>query len=92
MISKEPTRTMTLRLPYSLIDRLKLVATRKGTSVNDLATEILKQHAVLEEDEARADIGLAEFIGCLPGTRTDARRVNEVVGDYLEEKKRQGRL
>jgi hypothetical protein len=89
---KEKTRTMTLRVPYSLADRLKLVATRDGKSVNEYAVDLLDRNAVLPDDEMRADLGLAEFIGCLSGTRTDSSKVNEVVGEYLEEKKKAGRL
>lgn len=91
-MAKEPTRTMSLRLPVSLAERLKLAAIHRGKTLNEFAVDVLSRHASFADEESRADVGLADFIGCLPGPRTDSMRVNEVVRAYLAEKKANGTL
>jgi len=60
----------------------------------ELVTDaIMETYSSLDEDERRADIGLAEFIGSVAsGTPTDASKIEEAFGEGLARRHSEGRL
>lgn len=43
-MKKEPTETLTLRLPISLKLRLELLANKEGRTLNSMANKIIKDY------------------------------------------------
>ena len=43
-MKKEPTDTLTLRLPISLKLRLELLANKEGRTINSIANKIIKNY------------------------------------------------
>lgn len=73
--------------------RLKRVAAVTGKTVSRVVQEAVEEHcnAVLQDETL--DAALAGFIGCLHSSEpTDASKVEEVLEEVLEEKKRTGHL
>lgn len=43
-MDKEPTQTLTLRLPISLKLRLEMIANKEGRTLNSMANHIIKEY------------------------------------------------
>ena len=43
-MDKEPTQTLTLRLPISLKLRLEMIANKEGRTLNSMANKIIKEY------------------------------------------------
>lgn len=43
-MAKEPTDTLTLRLPISLKLRLEMTANKEGRTINSMANKIIKEY------------------------------------------------
>ena len=43
-MAKEPTDTLTLRLPISLKLRLEMAANKEGRTINSMANKIIKEY------------------------------------------------
>jgi hypothetical protein len=91
----ESSVNLTVRIPGSLYKRLEEAARRKQTRKGALVVEALRDSPLLKEgvEGMRADIALAEFIGVFATPEpTDASRIEEEFGEYLEQKHREGHL
>ena len=86
-----------VRMPLDLHQRLKEAASRQGKTVNGLIVETLRREFdVLPPTSKRADIALAEFIGCVSSEGIedgyDSRRAGEYFREGLFKKHREGHL
>jgi len=86
-----------VRLPADLHQRLKMVAARRGKTVNRLIVETLeREFEELPANSTRADIALKDYIGCVSSEGCDdgydSSRVREYFLEGLLKKQREGRL
>jgi hypothetical protein len=73
--------------------QLKRVARITGKTVSRVIQEAVEEHCQAVLQTETLDSALADVIGCLDsGGRSDARRVSEVFGEILDEKKQSGHL
>ena len=83
-----------VRMPEDIYRRLQHASKLRGKPVNRLIIEAIdREYPELPPDGMRADIGLADIIGCFASDGSyDASKSEEEFGKYLEQKHRDGHL
>ena len=83
-----------VRLPEDLHSRLRTVAKARGTTVSRLVVETMgRQFPPALPRDTRADVALADIIGCVASSgRHSARDAERELGEILEDKRRESRL